>query len=461
MNYDIDVPLFLGALYGDRRVHDIALLRAIERQSGGLKFDGQVGEYAYNHSCAQRTAGACIEHGCPTYTLARDVQHESCGLGCGCLHGFVAIAASGERQCCAQQVNFCSGWEWGYWLGDVMTARAAWSTGNGSDATRRLQDALLPIARVFDAAAGGDGCAGGCAPLSVGSNVTEALTAIIEAQRALLINGLLPSITQATGHAYLSGWDTDAELESCAVHMNLTTALTQPDRLPLAGWLARFRAHSVTIAEVRPLLEAMDETFEQLAQQWIATAAVALEPSAALLFDELTAALRVTALRARQVFAVYDASYYAELGTNLTHAKMRLADALASIVDASAIVAHREQAYRVPLARIAGWQGHDSKAAPLVTAYQNAYLWTVHSLLYWWRDYGRVKHKLEDSPFSLLGASPCYLNFNAPADVGVGEGLLQQVASVLESVLGRVPVADLLADCAAPPQKEIHLPADL
>ena len=68
MNYDIDVPLFLGALYGDRRVHDIALLRAIERQSGGLKFDGQVGEYAYNHSCAQRTAGACIEHGCPTYT---------------------------------------------------------------------------------------------------------------------------------------------------------------------------------------------------------------------------------------------------------------------------------------------------------------------------------------------------------------------------------------------------------
>ena len=58
VNYDIDVPLFLGALYGDRRVHDIALLRAIERQSGGLKFDGQVGEYAYNHSCAQRTAGA-------------------------------------------------------------------------------------------------------------------------------------------------------------------------------------------------------------------------------------------------------------------------------------------------------------------------------------------------------------------------------------------------------------------
>jgi hypothetical protein len=342
-----------------------------------------------------------------------------------------------------------------------MTARAAWSTVNEADPTERLRDALLPIARAFDAAAGGDGCAGGCTAGSVGFKVTAALTAIVEAQRALLIDGQLPSVTQANGHAYLEGWDTDAELESFGVHMNLTTALTQPDRLPLSGLLASLRAHSVTIAQVRPLLEAMDRTFESLAQQWIATVEVALEPAAQALFDELTESLQVTALRARQVFAVYDASYYKELGTNLTHAKLRLSDALASIQNASVIVARRELAYRVPLQRIAGWQGHDSKEAPLVTAYQNAYLWTVHSLLYWWRDYGRVMHKLEDAPFSLLGASPCYLNFNAPADVGLGEGFLAKVASALESVLGKVPVADLLADCAAPPQKEIRLPADL
>jgi hypothetical protein len=42
VNFDIDVPLFLGALYGDRRLHDISLLRSIEQQSGTNKFDGQV-----------------------------------------------------------------------------------------------------------------------------------------------------------------------------------------------------------------------------------------------------------------------------------------------------------------------------------------------------------------------------------------------------------------------------------
>ena len=39
------------------------------------------------------------------------------------------------------QMNFCSGWEWGYWMQDVMTARAAWSVlsptqGSQEDAVR-------------------------------------------------------------------------------------------------------------------------------------------------------------------------------------------------------------------------------------------------------------------------------------------------------------------------------------
>lgn len=42
MNFDIDVPLFLGALYGDRRVHDIQLLRQVENRNGdGKRFAGQ------------------------------------------------------------------------------------------------------------------------------------------------------------------------------------------------------------------------------------------------------------------------------------------------------------------------------------------------------------------------------------------------------------------------------------
>lgn len=146
------------------------------------------------------------------------------------------------------KANFCSGWEWGYWIGDVMTARAAWATPplglamegpllrngavgshgerarasarspkgrrrhsccpcslvtalfsvtlrcscphlllSGSNST--LSKALRPIAAVFDAAAGGDGCRDGCSAGGVGARVTEALIDVVMEQRQLLIHG--------------------------------------------------------------------------------------------------------------------------------------------------------------------------------------------------------------------------------------------------------------------------------
>lgn len=62
MNVDIDVPLFLP-LYGQRRQHDLRRL-ALREAREGFRMDGQM--------------------------------------------------------------NFDSGWEWGYWLSDVVTARASW-----------------------------------------------------------------------------------------------------------------------------------------------------------------------------------------------------------------------------------------------------------------------------------------------------------------------------------------------
>ena len=62
VSVDVDVPLFLP-LYGERRLHDLRLIAAKE-DSMGIHIDGQM--------------------------------------------------------------NFDSGWEWGYWLNDVITARAAW-----------------------------------------------------------------------------------------------------------------------------------------------------------------------------------------------------------------------------------------------------------------------------------------------------------------------------------------------
>jgi hypothetical protein len=41
VNFDIDVPLFLGPLYADRRVHDLRLLKAREAPSQTVRFAGQ------------------------------------------------------------------------------------------------------------------------------------------------------------------------------------------------------------------------------------------------------------------------------------------------------------------------------------------------------------------------------------------------------------------------------------
>ena len=93
--------------------------------------------------------------------------------------------------------------------------------------------------------------------------------------------------------------------------------------------------------------------------------------------------------------------------------------------------------------------------------YNFGYLWTVHSLLYWWRDYGRAKHHVNATGSSLRSRSPCYLNYIEPADVGFGGGVLSELSSLLERLFGKVVVADLIADCLAPPDKEIVLPRDL
>lgn len=48
---------------------------------------------------------------------------------------------------------------------------------------------------------------------------------------------------------------------------------------------------------------------------------------------------------------------------------------------ASDIVLKREENYRVPWQRIASWRENP-------TVYRYGYVWSVHSLYYWWRDQG-------------------------------------------------------------------------
>jgi hypothetical protein len=93
------VPLFLGPLYADRRIHDMRILRAHESKATAPE------DTKPNGPASTHTGG-------------------------------------GRAPVFAGQVNFCSGWEWGYWLGDVLTARAAWQGERHSDYTKVREPAL-------------------------------------------------------------------------------------------------------------------------------------------------------------------------------------------------------------------------------------------------------------------------------------------------------------------------------
>lgn len=378
VSFDVDVPLFLP-VYADRRLHDLRLLAEDERA-------GRMGRGPH--------AGGRMDG----------------------------------------QMVFSSGWEWGYWLQEVVAARAAWDPLDPAltheDALRR---ALDPIVRPFGPAA---------------DRTRELLVALCRDQRELLIEGQVGgrkpgTVVERNGQAYLQGWETWDELMEMASQIpGVNPAQTQPTKLGLVemrnGWVPGpdYRA------EIEPLLAAMASRFDAHADELEALAAQ-VPLAARPLYDDLVAAARMTALRAQQVHALYD--YVHARNGAPTWALARLAEARAALDAAAALVAAREPHYRVEAERIAGWR-------PNPTAYEFTYLWTVRSLHFWWRDEG----KAVDAPWS-----PAYLNVIDPLDVAFGEGFWLPLATLARDAgarLGAGGVTDLLD---APPQEPSYPPAGL
>merc|ERR1712146_760865 len=108
------------------------------------------------------------------------------------------------------------------------------------------------------------------------------------------------------------------------------------------------------------------------------------------------------------------------------------------------IVARREAAYRVPLHRVAGW-----RAGP--TSYRFNYLWAVHSLYFWWRDYAKATMQVPEA------LSPCFRNLQDPIDVMIGEGPLRNITREVYDWL-EAHAHDLIyiTDCLDPPKDELH-----
>jgi hypothetical protein len=100
------------------------------------------------------------------------------------------------------QMDFDSGWEWGYWLNDVITARSAWNPHMETDLDSALQIYLELV----------------CKPMGpVGDKVAAILLNYINVQRDLLIYGMVDGkvpddIISRNGMGYVEGWDTWADI---------------------------------------------------------------------------------------------------------------------------------------------------------------------------------------------------------------------------------------------------------
>ena len=375
VSYDVDVPLFLP-VYADRRLSDLRLIAADEQ--AGLMGRGP-------------HAGARVDG----------------------------------------QMNFSSGWEWGYWLNDVVAARGVWDPQVSAPSDEAaLRRALAPVVRPFG---------------PVRDQVLGRLVDLISDQRALLIHGEVngrrpPTVEQRNGQGYLQGHDTwDELMELASLVTNPST--TQPRKAHL-GALRHWIGAPYYPSEIEPLLAEMATTFTAHADA-LEALAPQVPARARPLYDDVVDAARMTALRAQQVHGLYDFVHSRQSAP--VWALARLAEARRALDDALLVVQRREPSYRVDPDRIAGWRDTP-------TAYEFTYLWSVRSLHYWWRDEGLAV----DQPWS-----PAYLNVIDPLEVAFGEGfwspLTQSVHQVGRS-LGWTSVTDVLD---APAQEPVYPPQGL
>jgi hypothetical protein len=93
------------------------------------------------------------------------------------------------------------------------------------------------------------------------------------------------------------------------------------------------------------------------------------------------------------------------------------------------------------------------------TVYRYGYLWSVHSLYYWWRDQG-----IAEAGTVQAASSPCYLNRMDTTEIAMGFG--KSVLEMLRAFVNKYSPFVLgfpleLVNCAAPAPREYKFPRDL
>ena len=291
VNVDVDVPLYLP-LSGQRRLYDLRRTARLERQ-GAFKISGQM--------------------------------------------------------------NFESGWEFGYSLSNAITARAVW-------------DPVMGVADDWAAYRSMLSHAFGMLEDPLRTSVVGALVALAQTQAEVMVQGLAPAdIVKLNGHAYMSGADTWVDLSRL-----LGLSLTQPDKVhvsetsdPLWGSVlqllgemdSRFAAHRAVFSGIEAAAER-------------GAAAGTLSPSAHRYLREMADGVTLLSLRAAFNYQLYSSQTPSQAqGVGAPdHSRTRLI-----IQEAGEVMDRRVAGFRVPVDRIAGW-----RQGP--TTYPFGYVWAAKSL---------------------------------------------------------------------------------
>lgn len=377
--------------------------------------------------------------------------------------------------------NFESGWVYGYWLGNVAAARAAGAAvGELAAAAGTMDGEQLEGSQAWLGTVEGIANAMFDTPAARGAFLA-ALHEYVMDQATLLIRGSVTglhrggsvagsavqggaatvcngNITYCNGMAYMAGKDATIDLTS--LFNTPPNSGTQPDYVTL--WdVAQGRLGTVhkdwqlpTWTQLSTLLAATNASMAEHTRSISAMrGAVVQSPSAQAAFDDIVDSMQLTALRAAQVSAVYSA---VQPGAGEAAAAAALAAARDAIEAGAEVIARREASgFHVPVQRIAGWYENP-------TVYGFGFVWTAHSLYYWWRDWGIAQYIVQPPATpDVRRESPCYLNIENPADVGFGSPALNALSAWLRSDLGDKEGWDAIADCLWQPAQELQFPEDI
>jgi hypothetical protein len=296
------------------------------------------------------------------------------------------------------QMLFSSGWEHGYWLNDLVAARAAWNPRadlpTDDEAFRSilgeaLSDPGNPAAH--PALAAWITSLAGVERQQLISGVPGART--LEAQQKFAPGSL-------TGFAYLMGVETWDEVSFAAARLgNAPGIRTQPERIGL-----RFKQHWKQLEDVRNLLASMETLFSDL-ERVLDRADLGILASTRY-ETELRASMKLLALRTKFIRALYED---------------RVESARETATVARLWARRAASIYGADPKRIAGW-------TPNPTAYSFGYLWTARTLFYWWRDL-----QVAEKPFS---RGICFGNIIDPLELAFGKGELHSRFESLQGMIG-------------------------